>query len=257
MTKEEFVELGHAVVKPGYDYYNRLYNAVGGELFLLKQAYRGASVFDILKLKSMSVETASLLVDDLAKFDFDEFTGEFLEGLKKELPEVIRHANLDFDFSKVDGAAEYDACLARKLKAKAAKAAKTAKVAQAAGGDGGGGSSSLAAGSSSSSSSAADDDDVVFAATETAKRVIDAEKWEDDPAEKARRIWEWWKTRVKGVKFFVFWPTALRLVVLVQPSSAFVERVFSQIKLILEQIGVSSLEETVEARTLVRCNTGI
>ena len=55
-------------------------------------------------------------------------------------------------------------------------------------------------------------------------------------------------------KFFNFWPIALRLVVLVQPSSAFVERFFSQIKLIIEQIGVSGLEGTVEARTMVRCN---
>ena len=55
-------------------------------------------------------------------------------------------------------------------------------------------------------------------------------------------------------KFFNFWSTALRLVVLVQPSSAFAERVFSQIKLIIEQIGVSGLEVTVEARTMVRCN---
>ena len=87
-----------------------------------------------------------------------------------------------------------------------------------------------------------------------AARVIDADKWEDDPIERARRIWEWWKARVKGVSFFKYWPLALRLVVLVQPSSAFVERVFSEIKLIIEQIGVSSLEETIEARTMVRCN---
>jgi hypothetical protein len=31
----------------------------------------------------------------------------------------------------------------------------------------------------------------------------------------------------KGVKLFSFWPAALRLVVLVLPSGAFVERVFS------------------------------
>jgi hypothetical protein len=61
-------------------------------------------------------------------------------------------------------------------------------------------------------------------------------------------------TRANDTKFFNFWPTALRLVVLVQPSSAFVERVFSQTKLIIEQIGVSCLEETDEARTMVRCN---
>ena len=47
---------------------------------------------------------------------------------------------------------------------------------------------------------------------------------------------------------------ALRLVALVQPSSADVERLFSQLKLILDQIGVSGLEESYEARLMTRVN---
>ena len=145
-----------------------------------------------------------------------------------------------FDFGSVPGASEHDTVLARRLKLKEAAAAK--------GGGVGGGGSSLAAASASSSSSAAvpvaaDDDGVADAAILTSARVVDADKWENDPAEKARRIWEWWVTRANDTtKFFNFWPSALRLVVLVQPSSAFVKRVFSHIKLIIEQIGVSGLE---------------
>ena len=37
---------------------------------------------------------------------------------------------------------------------------------------------------------------------------------------------------------FTFWSEALRLVALVQPPSADVERLFSQLKLILEQVSV-------------------
>ena len=47
---------------------------------------------------------------------------------------------------------------------------------------------------------------------------------------------------------------ALRLVALVQPSSTDVERLFSQLKLILEQVGVSGLEESYETRTMTRVN---
>ena len=129
----------------------------------------------------------------------------------------------------------------------------------------GGGSSSLAATSSSSSIADNGDDDEdddkeeeeeeeaeeLAASAKKSFREDDAESWEKSPAEKARRIFEWWKIRVP---VFKYWPTALRLIVLVQPSSAFVERAFSQIKLIIEQIGVSGLEETLEARALVRCN---
>ena len=78
--------------------------------------------------------------------------------------------------------------------------------------------------------------------------------WEGDPAEKARQIWEWWRVRVHQVKIFHYWPLALRLVALVQPSSARMERVFSQLKLVLDSVGSSSLEETVETRMFVRVN---
>ena len=67
-------------------------------------------------------------------------------------------------------------------------------------------------------------------------------------------MWEWWRVRVYPVSLFQAFPLALRLVVLVQPSSANIERVFSQLKLIVEQIGNNALEEVIEARLFVRCN---
>lgn len=77
--------------------------------------------------------------------------------------------------------------------------------------------------------------------------------WKDDPIEKARRIWEWWRAHCAdpGIANFV---TAARLVALVQLSSASVERTFSQVKLICESAGVSPLEETVVCRVFERCN---
>ena len=134
----------------------------------------------------------------------------------------------------MDGAEAYDAALARRLLKKAYQAA--------------------AASSSSSSSSsrpAADDEDDPVSARET-----QFDKWEDDPMEMSRRIWEWWRARLCGVSVFKYWSLAVRLVVLVQTSSARMERIFSQLKLILETIGYSALEKTVEGRLLVRVNKG-
>jgi hypothetical protein len=88
-------------------------------------------VFD--PLKDLNFETASLLVDDLAKFRFPEFTNKFLDGMKNELPDLNRHVNMPFDFSAVTGAEEDYASLARKLKHKEAKAAKAAMLGE--GGD--------------------------------------------------------------------------------------------------------------------------
>jgi hypothetical protein len=81
--------------------------------------------------------------------------------------------------------------------------------------------------------------------------------WKDDKIEVARRIWEWWRARVVGVSVFKFWPLALRLVVLVQPSSAKMERIFSQLKLTLEAVGCVCLEKTVETRLFVRENAAL
>jgi hypothetical protein len=75
--------------------------------------------------------------------------------------------------------------------------------------------------------------------------------WNDDRIEKARRIWEWWKTYHYKLTYF---STAARLVALVQTSSASVERVFSQVKIIVEAIGETALESTLETRLMCRVN---
>lgn len=62
----------------------------------------------------MSVASLEILIDLLANFGFPEFTEELFVGMKAELPELIRHANRPFDYSKVPGAVEYDAAFARR-----------------------------------------------------------------------------------------------------------------------------------------------
>ena len=77
--------------------------------------------------------------------------------------------------------------------------------------------------------------------------------WKDDYIEMARRVWEWWQSNhaVPGIPSFA---VAARLVALVQVSSASVERIFSQVKLVCEATGVTPLKETAECRVLQRCN---
>ena len=75
--------------------------------------------------------------------------------------------------------------------------------------------------------------------------------WMNDRIEKARRVWEWWKTYHHKVKYF---STAARLVALVQTSSASVERAFSQVKVIVDTVGVNALEDSVQTRVMSRIN---
>ena len=78
--------------------------------------------------------------------------------------------------------------------------------------------------------------------------------WYDDPGEKGRRIWEWWRSRLLDeICPFVYFKEAVRLVVLVQTSSASIERVFSEVKRILASVGDSILEDNLELRLFRRC----
>jgi hypothetical protein len=112
-------------------------------------AYRAATLFEALKLRDMTETAALVLIGLLGNFNFPEITPAFVVGLQGKFPLLLRHARRPFDWSAVDGAAEYDATLARKRKPKEAKEAKEAKAAAAAA------TASSSSSSPSSSSSAA------------------------------------------------------------------------------------------------------
>ena len=75
------------------------------------------------------------------------------------------------------------------------------------------------------------------------------------PAERGRRTWLWWRIRVYEVQEFEYIPVALRLVALVPPSSCGIERVFSQLKLVLDSCGDNVLESYLESRLFERCSS--
>ena len=77
--------------------------------------------------------------------------------------------------------------------------------------------------------------------------------WKTDhiEIETARRVWKWWQANQHKFSFF---QTAARLVALVPVTSASVERVFSQVKLIVETVGENALQETIETRLMERVN---
>ena len=75
--------------------------------------------------------------------------------------------------------------------------------------------------------------------------------WKNDAGEYARRIWEWWRTRVEE---FPCHAVVIRLVVLSQLSSCSVERVFSRLQLINERCGDKLFEDMLEIRLFMQCN---
>ena len=79
--------------------------------------------------------------------------------------------------------------------------------------------------------------------------------WKDDNSEYARRIWVWWGTSRKHK--FAHATKAVKLIGLLQSSSAYIERVFSQLKFILQDIGKVGIQDNIEYRLMRRVNTHI
>ncbi len=73
-------------------------------------AFKGAEIFDPLRIKEMTKAATMLQADLLPKFGFPEFTNEFVEALKKEIPPYRRMARAHFDWNSLDGAQEYKQC---------------------------------------------------------------------------------------------------------------------------------------------------
>jgi hypothetical protein len=190
-SKAEFLAMGLAGVQVGCDYYTDKYNTFGGELYALKRAYQGAGVFNPKKLRELPVASLEILRNLLANFGFPEATEEFLAGMKAELPEMIRNAKQPFDYSEMEGVAEYDTALVQARRKRTAAAAHTAAVAAPAA------------------------PAPAPAATAAPVRVPKFNMWEGDSMETARRIWEWCWVRVWKVSVFKYWPLALRLVAFV------------------------------------------
>ena len=214
VTQEEFMQYGKDSVQPGYDYFIDLYVQPQGKLRNLFLAFRGAQIFDPLFIAGITLTAGYLLIDDLLRFGFEEFTPQFMKGLKIELPKVTSQAKEDFPWDTLPGAEKYDADLRKDLEAREGRAPNPA--------------------------------------TRVPERQV---TWQEDPNERARRIWLWWKVRVHDVQEFRFFNVALRLVALVQPSSCSLERDFSQLKLIVDACG-QMLQGSLESRMYERCNNG-
>jgi hypothetical protein len=74
VTQEEFMQYGKDSVQPGYDYFIDLYVKPEGKLRNLFLAFRGAQIFDPMFIADITVTAGYILIDDLLRFCFEEFT---------------------------------------------------------------------------------------------------------------------------------------------------------------------------------------
>lgn len=182
-----------------------------------KRAFGACKLFDPLYLATdPCIEALHSLAHDLQYFGFPEFDDGFIREsvLKTEIPEAICHAKMEFNWETVEGSKQYQEHVLKHAQ-RARQRAVAVQVAE----------------------KAADNED----GAEITRQAIDMagqapavvanfqtfDLWKDDLGEQAQRIWEWWRTWFTSKQqVFLKFARALRLVVLVQTSSAATELQF-------------------------------
>ena len=230
-TEQEFFAHAQDVISPALTKYRKLYEEVTGDHFDGKRAIEGCQLFDPFYLATCDVQAANLLVEKLKHFKRPEFTDEFLDSLKKEIPEAIRHSKIVFDWEDMAKSKQY----ARRFNNRQIRTRQRVAYAEV---------------------GHAENVNLVNRIPRGRETVYTT--WKDDPGERARRIWLWWIPRLQTEKVRLkHFACALKTIVINQISSASVERVFSQLNFIVRAMGTGILEDTLEMRLMHRCNHGL
>ena len=221
---------GKKSVEPCFSYLNELYFTAGGELNDLRIGFRGVEILNPLKVDTMSNQEALSCIDDLCHLPLKEFRDtHFIQSLRKSLDlylDYVKKSVTTFDWDTVKGAYEYNERLNKKIIAFNNK--------------------------KDSNLSENEDQDEDFEDFSDKYDPTVYSNWKEDPIERARRIWCWWKCHHEMVEFC--WSDAARFAVLLQVSSASVERVFSQLQLLVKSVGQHIIHDNLEARLFTRCN---
>jgi hypothetical protein len=209
-TEEDFLEHAKSVVQPAIEKYRAIFVAEGGDHVELKRAMNACKLFDPFFLATADIEVLYLLADDLPCFGngYPEFQkADFIANLKAEIPKAVEHAKKPFDWDATADSKQYED-RARRRKLLSRKRVAEAQLGQNA--------------ETASTSMDSDGREPTF------------ENWMQDPGERARRIYLWRRSRFMSNKTtFKYFLWALRLIVLLQASSAEIERVFSQLTMIV------------------------
>mmetsp|Transcript_24565 Transcript_24565/g.52935 ORF Transcript_24565/g.52935 Transcript_24565/m.52935 type:complete len:182 (-) Transcript_24565:801-1346(-) len=118
-TVEDFVKSGKEAVRPMIDEYKRLFVHPNGDYNQGVCAFTGSHFLNPMAAMKMTVEQIKDCIKDPSHFGFDEFCEGYsiIQDLIDEIPHYMAVVSITDEsfWSSVDGAAEYDAALVRKI----------------------------------------------------------------------------------------------------------------------------------------------
>jgi len=254
ITEDDFVEYCKSVTQGAFLKYLKLFDE-DRELIRVRKAFRACQVFDILYLHTdPSTETLGRMLDELINFGFPEFDEAFIAGMKNELNQLLdltKHLPFDFEREPEESQLYTNRVLSRSRRARK-RALMEAIERNLQRNENNGEDNELPQNIDAAIRAAGED---IGEIGQDDFRKMD---WKNDPGERGRRIYEWWRVVMNEKKGHLpFFTKAVRTVCLVQPSSASAERVFSQLTFIRRAVGDRILGDLLELRAYIRCNNGL
>ena len=254
LTEEDFMRYASRKVECAFIKGRKLFNE-DVDVVRTNKALSACKVFDIIFLRtSPSLANLGLMIDDLSYFNFPELTDEFLQNMKDELPNLLELAvTYDFDFESIDGEGEK---YTKRVLTRARRVRKRAIMCEVERRMHRGENNEDVNGIPLNIEEEINIVDLVI--NEIGANDYRVIEWKNDPGERSRRIYEWWKTIMNGhnskLKYF---SKAVCLIATVQTSSAASERVFSQLNFIRRVVGDRLLQDLLELRCFLRCNNNL
>jgi len=117
-TRESLIDHGKSIAAPLNKYYTDLFLKEDGDCYNTRQAVLACKIFDPLFLKGKQNDLPRLyaLADQLKHFGYSDFTQDFIDCLKKEIPQAITDANEHFDWNAIKETKQFKTRMQKRIK---------------------------------------------------------------------------------------------------------------------------------------------
>ena len=122
LSTDSLINHAKSIGQPAIDYYNKVYNTEADDCYNVRQIVDTSQIFNPIFLKGKSdteiVTVLHPLVDKLIHFDYPQFTEDFLNQMKKEIPRLLNEVNRYHDFDEIKPSNLFKTRMQKRIKKK-------------------------------------------------------------------------------------------------------------------------------------------
>ena len=122
LSTDSLIDHAKSIGQPAIDYYNKVYNTEAGDCYNVRQMVDASQIFNPIFLKGKSdteiVTVLHPLVDKLIHFGYPQFTEDFLNQMKKEIPKLLNEVNRHHDLDEIKPSKLFKTRMQKRIKKK-------------------------------------------------------------------------------------------------------------------------------------------